>query len=85
MTQANINKLEKYRYVLINRSFTPMEGHSLNDVLEVIREEFDAGHRVDMYCDHCVMKMVEYAFSEMERRLKADGGATDKITLNLNQ
>mgnify|MGYP001608699990 CR=1 FL=1 len=83
MLQANIDKLEKYRYVLVNRSFTPMEGHNLQDVLDVIREEFDPNHRVDMFCSYCLMKMVEYAFSEMEKRMKADGGATDRINIQL--
>lgn len=76
MTTSNRAKLEKYRYVLDNQSFTKIPGHTLQDVLDVIHEEFEPGYKVDWYCPHCVMNMVRYAFQEMHDR--------DTINVNLN-
>lgn len=70
MQQSNVDKLEKYRFVLNNRSFTPGGGYDLNEVVEVIRAEFNPNYHVNMYCDSCKMEMVRYAFNEMDKRLK---------------
>lgn len=72
MKQSNVVKLEKYRYVLEGRSFTPCPGYDLNEVLEVIHEEFDAGYKVDWHCGGCLMRMVEDAFRWMENRLNTN-------------
>lgn len=69
MLQANIDKLEKYRYVYEGNSFSPMEGYSLQEVLDVIHAEFNPGYKVDWYCGYCVNQMVQYAFKEMHDRL----------------
>lgn len=65
MQQSNIDKLEKYRFVLAGRSFTPSPGFDLNEVLQVIHEEFDPNYHVDMFCSYCKMKMMEYAFQKL--------------------
>lgn len=67
MSPQNREKLEKYRFVLNNRSFTPSPGFDLNEVLEVIREEWDRDYTVDWSCNYCVMKMVETAFSKIDK------------------
>lgn len=69
MNQSNIDKLEKYRFILGSRSFTPSPGYNLGEVLEVIHQEFDGGYKVDWGCNYCVMKMVEYAFAELDKRI----------------
>lgn len=68
MSPENIKKLEKYRYVLEGKSFTRVPGYDLNEVLEVIRAEFNPSYTVDMFCNHCKMRMIEYAFNEMNKR-----------------
>lgn len=65
MKQSNIEKLEKYRYVLEGKSFSKVPGYDLNEVLEVIRDEWDPGYNVDFFCGYCVLKMVENAFNKM--------------------
>lgn len=76
MQQSNIDKLEKYRYVYDGNSFSPKQGYTLQDILDVIHDEFDKGYKVDWYCPSCVMRMVQYAFNEMNSRLT-------KLKLNL--
>lgn len=68
MTPENISKLEKYRFILNSKSFTPSPGLTLREVFEVIRDEFDYNYNVDWSCDYCLMRMVEYAFSELDKR-----------------
>ena len=33
-----------------------------NEILRIIREEWDANYHVDMWCGHCRAKMLVYAF-----------------------
>ena len=66
MLPENRQKLEKYRFVLQNRSFTPAPGYDLREVYDVIVAEFSPGYIVDWHCNYCLMKMVEYAFEQMD-------------------
>jgi hypothetical protein len=78
MTHANIDKLNKYRFVSNSRSFTPSPGYSLQEVYEVILEEFDPNYKVDWHCNYCVMQMVEFAFDKLDRYLSTQ-------TINFNK
>lgn len=67
MREENRVKLEGVRHVLENRGGG---SEDVNKVLEVIRDEWDAHYSVNMFCDACKMKMVEYAFAKMKLETK---------------
>lgn len=69
MKPENVTKLERYRFVLNSRSFTPSPGYSLYDVLDVIRDEWEPNHEVDWHCYYCIMQMIEFAFDKMDRHI----------------
>jgi hypothetical protein len=54
-------------------------GDNLNEVLRVIREEWDAHYSVNMYCDACKLEMIDYAFA------RADSDTRDSIHINFEQ
>ena len=61
MKPDNRRQLEALRHLLINRG-----GDSGADiVLRIVHEEWDPNYRCDMWCDHCKMKLIEYAFGKM--------------------
>ena len=68
MNPDNRQRLERYRFILNERSFTPGGGLSMNEVLEIIQAEFNPNYTVNMYCDHCKMEMVRYAFNELDKQ-----------------
>lgn len=71
MKPENVQKLEKYRGKLnlwINDQTCHLDGNEKAEILNVIREEFNPGYNVDSWCHSCVVRMLEYAFSEMDKR-----------------
>lgn len=68
MSPENRERLEKYRFVLSERSFTPGNGLSFEEVLGIIWAEFNPNYTVNMYCDHCKMEMFKYAFNQMDNQ-----------------
>ena len=72
MKRSNIDKLQKYRPKLnewLNDQTCHLDIQAKQEILDVIKEEFNSGYSVDMYCGHCVVKMMEYAFQELDKRL----------------
>lgn len=69
MQQLNIDKLEKYRSKLnlwVNDQTCHLGGAEKDEILQVIREEFNPGYTVDMWCGSCVVSMMTYAFRAMD-------------------
>lgn len=69
MQQHNIDKLEKYRPKLamwVNDQTCHLDGIAKQEILDVIRAEFDPGYTVDAWCGPCVVKMLVYAFKRMD-------------------
>ena len=73
MKPENRRSLETFRHLLINRGGSA----DLNEVLRIVREEWDPGYRCDMWCDHCKMKLVEFAFGKMDSEPKVDNITVD--------
>lgn len=70
MKQSNIEKLQKHRPKLLvwqNDKTCHLNGQEKQEILDVIREEFNHGYTVDLWCGHCVVKMMEYAFAELDK------------------
>lgn len=70
MTPSNKASLETFRHILKNRG----GAGNLNEVLRIVREEWDPGYTCDMWCDYCKMKLIDYAFGMMAK--------TDTITVD---
>lgn len=73
MNQANKDKLERHRpklVVWLNDQTCHLSGQEKDEILKVIQEEFDPGYRVDLWCGSCVVSMMEYAFREMDARIR---------------
>lgn len=71
MQQQNRDRLEKYRpklQVWINDRTCHLGADEKQEILDVIRAEFSHGYTVDLWCGSCVVKMLEYAFREMDSR-----------------
>lgn len=62
MKPENRASLESLRHLLINRG-----GDNVQEVLRIVHEEWDPNYRCDMWCDHCKMKLIEYAFEKMSQ------------------
>lgn len=72
MNQHNIDRLESYRSKLtewINDRTCHLDGAAKNEILEIIRKEFNPNYHVDLWCGKCVVDMLVYAFREMDARL----------------
>ena len=70
MNQHNRDKLEKYRpklHLWLNDKTCHLDGGQKDEILLIIREEFNPGYVVDLWCGRCVVKMMEYAFNEMDK------------------
>lgn len=71
MDQRNREKLEQHRSKLalwINDNTCNLDGQEKQDILDVIRAEFNPGYTVNLWCGSCVVSMMEYAFREMDSR-----------------
>lgn len=70
MTAANKQSLERFRNHynawVKDACLYSMDGGE-NDVLRIIREEWDPGHHVDLWCGSCRAKMLVYAFERMDK------------------
>lgn len=70
MKSSNREKLETYRPKLkewLNDKTCHLDGIAKQEILNIIREEFDPNYHADLYCGICVVKMMEYAFREMDK------------------
>lgn len=69
MRPDNRQALEKYRNIynawVNDKCLYSMDGGE-NEVLRIIREEWDAGHQVDLWCGKCRAKMLVFAFQRMD-------------------
>ena len=91
MKPDNVEKLEKHRPKLnlwINDKTCHLDSGEKAEILNVIREEFNSGYHVDLWCHACVVRMLEHAFNEMDKR-KIDTitiplGANDVKITDLN-
>lgn len=78
MKQSNRDKLETYRPKLkewLNDKTCHLDGIEKQEILNIIREEFDPNYHADLYCGICVVRMLEHAFREMDK--------IETITVNL--
>jgi len=70
MFAHNRQSLERFRNhynAWVNdKSLLYMDGGE-NDILKIIREEWDPQHRVDLWCGSCRAKMLVYAFEMMDK------------------
>lgn len=72
MKLANREALEKYRTMYTSQSGSV----NCQEIANIIRDEWDSNYPVNCYCQACVFKMLEYAFTH------ADNDKTDTITIN---
>ena len=73
MQSSNRDKLEKYRpklAVWVNDQTCHLNGGERQEILDVIRAEWDVTYHIDMYCGVCVVKMLVYAFERMDNEVK---------------
>lgn len=70
MQLHNRQRLEKYRSAyngwVNDRVLANMDGAAINEILSVIREEWDPGYTVQAWCGHCRAEMITYAFEKMD-------------------
>lgn len=70
MHPHNRQTLEQYRnhYTawVNDKCLYSMDGGE-NEVLRIIREEWDPVHTVDLWCGSCRAKMLVYAFEQMDK------------------
>lgn len=64
MSPENQRKLESYRSIYMDKSGG--EPGWAHEVLRIIREEWNPHYSVFLFCDHCKMQMLEYAFQHMD-------------------
>lgn len=72
MNQHNIDRLESYRGKLnewVNDRTCHLDSVAKNEILGIIRQEFNSGYHVDLWCGKCVVDMLVYAFREMDARM----------------
>lgn len=67
MSPESIATLEKYRHKY--RQWTEAQSLTLQpeereEILQVIRREWDPGYTVMGWCGHCVAKMLEFAYNK---------------------
>lgn len=75
MKQYNIDRLESYRNKLnewTNDKTCHLDSVAKNEIIGIIREEFNPAYHVDLWCGKCVVDMLVYAFREMDARVKTD-------------
>lgn len=66
MSPENRAKLEKYRPkydTLLSSDYITLDVNEKNEIVDVIRAEFDAGYSYQPWCGYCVAQMVKYAFN----------------------
>jgi hypothetical protein len=69
MQSHNKEKLETFRPKLNewqNDKTCHLDADAKQAILNIIREEFDAGYHVDLWCGICVVRMLEFAFKRMD-------------------
>lgn len=69
MNQNNIDKLNQYRPKLLvwqNDKTCHLSADEKVEIRDIIREEFNPGYTVDLFCGICVVGMLEYAFKAMD-------------------
>lgn len=67
MREENRTKLESLRHVLTGESGSSGE---VDEILRIVREEFDPHYTFNLYCSACIMTMVKFAFSSMDAQKK---------------
>lgn len=84
MQQANRTILEQYRSYynswVSDQVLNNMDGKAINDILGVIRAEWDPAYTVNSWCGHCRAKMIEFAFQRMDADKQTD---TDVVKIKL--
>lgn len=75
MQSHNRASLEKYRNIynawVNDKCLYSMDGGE-NEVLRIIREEWDPSHTVDLWCGSCRAAMVVFAFQKMDSEIQVD-------------
>lgn len=70
MQPHNRQRLEKYRRQynawVNDRVLYDLDGAAKNEIIDVIRQEWNPGYTTDLWCGSCVAKMLEYAFRSMD-------------------
>lgn len=71
MQPENRDRLEKYREHynrLVKDDSLNLSHEGRNEIVDVIRKEFNPGYTYMEWCGKCVADMVKYAFSELDKR-----------------
>jgi len=69
MSPKNREKLEQYRgkyNTLIADQTLNLQPHERQDIINVIRDEWNPGYTVMEWCGHCVAEMVKMAFRNLD-------------------
>ena len=70
MQDINRQRLEKYRRQyntwVNDRVLYDLDGAAKNEIIDVIRQEWNPGYVTDLWCGNCVVKMLELAFKSMD-------------------
>lgn len=73
MQPENRNRLEKYREMynawVNDQVLYNMDGAAKNEIIDVIRKEFNPGYVTELWCGSCVAKMLVYAFEQMDKEI----------------
>lgn len=75
MKPENIQFLETHRGVhtmLVKAGIVKqLDSATRQGILNVIREEWDPGHNVSLWCGDCVSSMIAYAYTQFDKYLEA--------------
>ena len=85
MKPENTAYLEAHRgiWTMYERAkiITHMDQSVKDGLLRVIREEFDPGYLVNMWCGVCVVDMLKYVYTQYDKWLKAQENNVQPPTL----
>lgn len=90
MREENRTTLEQYRRqynAWVNDTVLyDLDGAAKQKIIEVIRAEWDPYYSTDVWCGHCVAKMLVYAFEQMDKEsTQAAPPIVDAVRIKLNE
>lgn len=86
MQPHNKTSLESFRNIYnawVNDKV--LYGMNAEEILRIIREEWDPGHSVEMWCGHCRAKMLVFAFQRMDQEATQAAPPTDTVKIKLRE
>lgn len=76
MKPENLQFLNDNRHhyeTLVRAGFMSMDAGVKNDMLRVMREEFDSGYHTTLWCSTCVIEMVKLLYRRYDDYLNNNG------------